>query len=167
MDWASYFKILLGAVIGAIVVTLADYLSKKGKVELNEYNLKLFYRQFYQSNLVINLNLDLQFINSSGYQQIIKNISARFFDGENFVPLLFENYNTRPADIIEAKKVKCLQYNITLTKIDIELPMLNIYEDKAYLEVTYNIKNKNLIKLIYGTEMQLIDNTRTYGDAKY
>ena len=45
--------------------------------------------------------------------------------------------------------------------------MQHIYEDKAYLEITYNVKNRKEIKYIYGTEMELIDIGKYYSDAHY
>ncbi|MGH2648733.1 MAG: hypothetical protein ACRDE8_14245, partial [Ginsengibacter sp.] len=96
MAWVALFVGLFG---GGIIADFINQIRKRGKIELNEFNAKLFYREFQLHNFISTFSLDLQFINSSGHQEIIKDIKARFYTGANFIPLQFENFNTKPADI--------------------------------------------------------------------
>ena len=156
----NLFSLISSAIGGGVVVYLLELARKAGKLKLNDINIKLFYLRF-ENQTVNNIKIELQFINLSGFQRIIKDLKITFFDGEKNFPLRFENYNINPADIIQAKEVKTLKYNAKPQGIVIELPPS---PNSIKLEISYTINKKTKTLQVDKSKIQMY---RVQTDAEY
>ncbi|MEO9146280.1 MAG: hypothetical protein ABI237_12070 [Ginsengibacter sp.] len=156
----TLLSLISSAIGGGVFVYLLELARKTGKLKLNDINIKLYYLCF-ENQTINNIKIELQFINLSGYQRIIKDFKIRFYDGENNFPLRFENNNINPADIIPAKEVKTLKYNAKPYGIIIELPPS---PDSIKLEISYTINKKTKILQVDKSKIQM---HRIQTDAEY
>jgi hypothetical protein len=138
MDWLA---LLVAGFGGGLIVKGYEVWVNRGKILLNESYIKVNYLNINRG--LINFDLDLQFINKSGYQKVIHNIQANFFDGQKVIPLLFFNFNTQPADIILPKSIKCLKYKLNANnQIFIPIPER---DNNSQLEISYKIDSKDYL----------------------
>jgi hypothetical protein len=156
----TLFSSIISFIGGGVAVYVVELARKTGKLKLNDINVKLYYLRF-ENQTINNIKIELQFINLSGYQRIIKDIKIKFFDGEKYSLLRFENYNINPAEIIQAKEVKTLKYNAKPYRVIIELPpSLNSIK----LEISYTTNKKTKILNVDKSKIQM---HRIQTDAEY
>lgn len=124
---------------GGLIVFLLELLLKRGKIKIDNYSLKASYYHTndFQNNIT-QFDLDIQFINTSGNNKIINNISAVYFDGQKSHDLVFEGYNVPPAGVIESKQVKCLQFKLRPSIGYARLPI----EETFYVIINYTLGKK-------------------------
>lgn len=156
----TLFSSIISFIGGGVAVYLLELARKTGKLKLNDINVKLYYLRF-ENQTINNIKIELQFINLSGYQRILKDFKIRFYDGEKNFPLRFENYNINPADIIQAKEVKTLKYNAKPYGIIIELPPST---NSIKLEISYTINKKTKILQVDKSKIQMY---QIQTDAEY
>ena len=161
MEWVS---LAIGLFGGGLIVYFLDWLRNRGDITLDSYDLSLYYYIEQTMNYLLRFQVDLQFINSSGRQEVINNFSARFFDGENFMEIYFGDYTVPPADVIEPRHVKCIHFTLYTAGQKNEVPMLAIYENSSFLEISYRVKNKKRVIVIKGNDMRLL---QTYLPQRY
>lgn len=145
---------------GGFVVYLLDLYFKSGKIKVDDYSLKLTYvhTHDFKKYVFFHLELDIQFINTSGHSKIINNISAVFFDGQNNHNLSFDGYSVPPAEVIPPKEVVCLQFCMRDRGGNFYFPTnTNAY----YVEVSFKLNNKPKKLKIEGTKLQLNNTTGT------
>lgn len=158
-EWAT---LLVGFLSGGALIGIVNWISKKGEVKLDKYYVQLNYRRSDLDNFITNVVLELQFINSSGHQIILKDFSAKFNHAGKTQELIFKGYNVAPADILEAKKVKDIQFILLPLSENISLPLFDIAEDNFNLEINYLLNNKKKNIIIKGGEIKVADQTVNY-----
>lgn len=166
MDTITIVGFIITFLSGGILGILYEVYKNKGSITLNEAKIILYYRETKFDDYVVKFNLDMLFINTSGHQRIIKDLEVKFYNGKDFIPLRFENHNTRPADIIEPRKTRCLQYVLLPYQSDIAVPIMDVAENIAHLEVSYNIKNKKR-KLFLHSKDWTLKQVGVFRDANY
>ena len=154
------WQLLITAFGSSVLTIIVGYIKNRGGIELNEYSAKLIYhRSPYLETFLLHFEIDLHFINSSGYTKIIKNIHAKFFDGNEFIELSFDGYNTSPADVVEPNKNKCLQYKLLHDGKQLSFSLFHILDSQAYLIINYIINKKEKKLIILGGEIKTEDKT--------
>ncbi len=131
------------------------WLLNKGKIVLNSYSLSLVYRYENLNSYIHHFILELQFINNSGLQVIVKDFSVRFYDGAEWHKLMIGDSNISFAEKIEAKSPKNFRLELFPQTNNIDVPLINIGSRTAHLEFLYKIFNKNHSEFI--NEIKLIE----------
>ena len=69
MNWIV--TILIAFFGGGVIVYIIELVRKRGKIELNGYSTTLFFNPLPYDSVINNFNLELQFVNKSGYRVIM------------------------------------------------------------------------------------------------
>lgn len=144
---------------GSALTLLFEYFRNRGKACLSEQNLTCSIRTLQLRNLIVDFELDLQFINTSGNQKIISSISASMYDGHEYVPLAFEGHNIMPSDILEARKVKTMKYRLRTPFHNTPMPLIS---DGMHVVINYSINGKRDARRIDGYSIGIIDVTHQW-----
>jgi hypothetical protein len=151
------FTSILSFLGGGLVVFFLEWYSRRGKTTINSYNLRINHRILPGFiNQIVNLILDIQFINTSGDQTIVKNLSATFYDGTQSHEMNFVNHNVAPAFVVSERKAETFQYELSFLDLNILLPLLAMLNGEVSLTLRYTINEKDFELKILGTEMQVI-----------
>lgn len=167
MNNDEIIKIVFGFVLGGSVAgNIITWLQKRGKCILNQKKVIIDVTAASKNYFVKRFSISLQFINMSGYNVILKDLCATFYNGvdEEGRELYFKDFIVRPAGSIEPKQVKCLQFDsYSLMVEDLMLNQRMIIDRKAYMEVHYNLKGKDTKLIISGNDIELNDDYAPYG----
>ncbi len=159
------WKIIIAAVLGSSVLgNIIQWLQKKGTVFVNGTAVKMNFTSQWEINYIKNFNINLQLINTSGNQRILKDLKAVYYDGTGYIPLHFQNFNIDPAGVISAKDVKCLEFNSLPFLVESEkVPWEKINSNAAFIEISFNLKGRNRKLFIYGNDFERVDDYFHHG----
>jgi hypothetical protein len=153
IDWVT----LLGGGIIAIPATLLfERLFKRGKLKLDSSSLILHIQSFQATNTIEKILLDLQFVNTSGFDKQITGIKVFYIDGSETIPLEIKDHNVPPASVIEAKKTKCLQFEVFTDFGRLNDPLGSLSFDQLSIEVKYKLNGKDKSLVIPGSEFRIL-----------
>jgi hypothetical protein len=155
MEWIRIIVAFLsGGLAGAIFQTIL----KRGKViyDNSHVNFQYYVNEQTAIQYIGHFNLDIQFINTSGNQIILKDFIGRFYNGSEFRDLLVDNARIPPARIMEPKVVKLLNFIFTPVEGDNAFSMLYLLDDTAYFELSYVVKGKTKKNIIPGSQFNLL-----------
>ena len=142
---------------GTIVNIGYNEIKKAGKITLNSCNVIFHYRNFYTLYELLNsLELDLSFINNSGYSKIIKDIHVMFSSGKGDYGLAIENYNTPPNASLNPKSTEVLKYKLNPYLPSIQFSVDDLALGKGYLDVFYTIGKKQFTKRINSSDFNYV-----------
>jgi hypothetical protein len=160
MDKTTIITSTVSLLGGGLIVYLFEFFAKRGKIVVDSYSLTLthLHTSDYKQFVIIKFELDIQFINSSGYSKIVNNLTAKFFDSQNIHTLQFYGHNVPPAAVIEAKQTECLQFDLVAKQHNFYCPAK---PQDFYVEVDFNINGKAEKLKITTEKMELKDETFT------
>jgi hypothetical protein len=152
MKTEQMFTLISGLLGGGIFVKLYEEFQKKGKIKIDESFANLHYEEnsVDVQKYLIYITLELLFVNTSSHQKVIKIESVRFYDGENWSNLIFNNHNTSLTKVLSGNNVKCLMYQLHFPQAAINFPLFAIKKDTAYVEIKYKIGEKRNVHFIQG-----------------
>lgn len=157
MEW---IKIIAAFLSGGLAGTVLQIFIKRGKVIYDNSHIKFnyFINGRTQIHHILSFELDIQFINTSGNQIILKDFKGRYYNSDDFYDLVVSELNILPAFIMEPKIVKTFSLTFR-NKIDkSDFSMLYIADGTAYFELSY-INNGKLQKVfIHGDQFTMSQN---------
>jgi hypothetical protein len=149
MEWAVLFSGLLGG--GVIVFLFDNYYFKRGKIILQSCHLIVNYddKGSYEAGgftihnrYIIDLRLDVQFINTSGHQALVTDFTLALYNIGEPTAFEFDSYKLFPAFPIPPRDGKMSTYYLKHGKGKIRMPHFDSRYKDTYFTIFYRINNQ-------------------------
>ena len=143
MDLSPY---IIAVISGGAIGIAAEYLKNRGKLEIKDYNAEIYFWGDVESIDFSSIVVNLQFVNSSGYQKIVTGIKAKFFDGKTLCNLEIKNESLKPASLIPSKDIKVLSYKFYfITESGLEYSIT--FNKDSFLEIEYHLPTPKTLRI--------------------
>jgi|GEM_PF-5108208 len=125
-----------------------DRFAKRGRITFDNLYSKIVYRKAPGGDLIIAIELDLQFINTSSEAKIISQLRAWFHYNNSRYPLTFDEHTVPPAYVIAGKEAKCLCFKLLQKEDGLRCALVvAVMAKSCSLEVHY-LANKKPVELL-------------------
>jgi len=166
MNW-NVINAVIGTVAGGgLIIYAFNKWDKMGATILDSHAGDYYYKNIFGEHIINKFVINLQFINKSGYDRIIKIKNSKYYDGEILHDLFIDSDIITPAEKIEPKAVKLIKATFyPSNEIIAPIPVLNEY---SYLEIRYIVNSKEYLHTIMGVNLNgYSEGGNVFADAMY
>lgn len=148
-DWI--YPIILTIVGSGILV---NWIQKRGKVILADKSVSIHYYPQNFANHIGSFYLNLKFLNKSGTKKHVAINQVRYFDGEDYHLLYFNNLVLKPSFDIEGNSSYQETYLMQIEET-LPLPVLGFVSQNVSFELRYSVDNKPFITFIENEQISI------------